>query len=490
MGKEIENAADLSELVELKPGVEPRVHAIPKGVDPRRVSDLTSFQIGNALRAFTQIDTGRLLSSLPDPSADRVSISFKKRMRKDPAIALGMALLKSPIRNVEWWVYGDDKDSAALAEEVLKLHYKRLCRLSLRALDFGWQPFEWVWEPQTIQVKNDRLKVDKTFRDVLVPRAFHEIDPGLCEPIVDRATHEFLGIKRSGVEKMVPRHKLFVVSNDPEYGDPRGQSLLDKAYRSYYWCELALILAARYFESRAIPNLKGFGPAGKNVNPATNTEEDNVTIILAALDALRHGKQVALPSDVDEETKVRKWDIEELSSDKRGDMFVEYTEFLDKRKLMGLLTPPQVGMQGSNTGSNAETKEKVATWQDILEMILDDVWVEPINSQFLPMLTKLNFGVDAKPPVFRTSGFKRTDIALFSRVIDKVFTTPRKIKGSGDSDKGVGTPSMLVDIERLFAENRIPLVDLDEFEAPPMPTPGEKPSGPSGEKRRDILTDN
>lgn len=486
--------------------------AIPSGIDKSKARDLTVFQSQSLFADRIHVVGGKMLRTLPEPSTKRVSVRFKKTMRMDPPISLGLKTLKAPIRNVEWWVDGQDRDIAAFNEEVIKLHQKSLSRKALRAVDFGWQVCEWVWGRQTIRVDNERLKVHKTFRDAFVPIHFIDLDPQYIEPVLDEKIGIFAGVKPIGTfedrEKIIPRWKLFYTANEPEYGDPRGHSILDDVYPVYYWCQLAHLMAARYFESRAIPNPVVRCPATETIDPTTGQRAQNVNVALSAADNLRHGKPAVMPSDIDQDARLYLWTMELLQSDKRGDEFKDYIAFLNDLKMMGLGIPPKVLLQGSGVGTFAETREITTTWSETQETLLDDLWVEPINDQLIPMLTVLNFGQDAEQPRFETEGFKRTDQALIARVIDKMFEAKHRLKKASGETVDVSL-SELIEPAKLLRSLRIAQKDVEELEVAPQAEDKQleaqkeieskkiavaeqkaKTSGPSGEKRRDEFTEN
>lgn len=480
--------------------------AIPSGLVESKVRDLVQFQSQSIFADTIHLVGGKMLRSLPQPTGSKVSIRFKKSMRGDPPIALGLKTLKAPIRNVESWVDGGKKEVAAFCEEIIKIHQSDLCRKSLRAIEYGWQVCEWVWQRQTIRVDNKRLKVKRTFRDALVPVRFLDLDPQHIEPVIEEKYGTFAGVIPSGQmledpkRRLIPRHKLFYTANDPEYGDPRGRSVLDDAYQVYYWCQIAHLMAARYFESRAIPNPVIRCPAGEIPDPATGQRRLSMAIALAAGENLRHGKPAVLPSDINTEARLYEWTMELLQADKRGDEFRDYIAFLNDLKMMAIGIPPKVLLQGSSVGTYAETREITSTWTDTQETLLNDLWVEPVNNQLIPMLVALNFGPEEEQPRFETEGFKKTDQALIARAFEKMLEVKHRIN-SGPGGKSVDASLYeMLDPVKLARSARLALKPLDELEVAPQAEDKaleakaqlqkDKESGPSGEKKRDTFTEN
>lgn len=445
---------------------------IPRGANPARVKNMLRNYYAESRSKLSIRQLINAFDNLPNPTHGRVPISTKKLMRRDPTLYLGMSMLKAPLMTLEWWVDAeskDAKDAAALCEEVLRWYMPSLARLSLRAFDFGWQPFQVTWGFRDVKVENKNLDVSKTFRNALVPVRIMDLDPSEVLPLLDPETRDFMGVHIGGglittnttEQRMIPREALFVVSNDPEYGDPRGWSLLDNAYKPWWAGEMVEWMALRYFERKGDPPIIARAPNIESTDPDTGETVDAQELARDTIYELRGSNVAVLPSDWDEFAKQYLYSIEYLADDKRGDMFSDFIQFIDHRKLMALGVPPKVLLPGNKVGTYAETKEQGGTFQGLLEAFLQNTLVEAINAQLVGPLTVLNFGAELKRPQFKTEGFTKTDLALIREVLKDFFAARHKI---GDGKEGTG--SQFVDIFRLMDRFGIPKVDPDEWEQP------------------------
>ena len=490
-------------------------HALPKGVNRLKVANLTQFMTARLRRDRAYADVARVMSNYPAPASHgvRLSNAIRRKMRGAPAIALGLSFMKAPLLNLEWWLRAETKqgkEAAALATHVLKQHARPLFRRGLRAIEFGWQVFEWIWEPRTLRIQNDDFQVNKTFPDALVPIHFHDFAPEMVAPLVHPADGTFLGVALNdalplGEERLIPREKLFVVANDPEYQDPRGYSVLDLAYEPFYWGKIAAMMLVKFIERRGVPGLKVTAPAvGEWEDQKTGDMMRGIDIALAAAADYRQGGELALPSDVDPDSKAPYWGAEPIQFDeKAGEMLVDAVRFFDDWTLMALGIPPKVLLQGTRVGSFAETKEITGSYLETLEEMKYRLIDEPVQRQLLPVLAALNFGTECEIPVFETESFKKADLAAIARATPQVFEAKHAVRGSDGVIKGFATIADLMDPWKFAAGNRIKLVDPDSWEPPPEPveptgeetttttnatgtkktTMKRKVSGPSGEKR-------
>jgi hypothetical protein len=84
---------------------------------------------------------------------ESLPVATLKKMRKHPTIRLGLSVFKAPIYNVNWWIDGHDKRIAAAVEENLKKVWGNLIQGMLRAMEFGYAPFEKVFTVGPLRVE-------------------------------------------------------------------------------------------------------------------------------------------------------------------------------------------------------------------------------------------------------------------------------------------------------------------------------------------------
>jgi len=296
------------------------------------------------------------------------------RMRHDDQIALALFLIKAPLFSAQWWVESENEAAGEFVETELSRLWLRLVRTSLKAVEFGFAPHEKVWE-----VDGGRYVYD----------AIKDLDPRKTEILRDAGGH-FAGLRYKGGDEPVDLSvaKSYVFTVEREFGDLYGISRLKPAWKVWKRSEKIYDATDRYYEKKADPPLKGRAPEGRVV-VAGGAEKDNLDYMRDMAVALRNGGAVVFPVGAAPDGSPA-WDIEYLTDDKRGDMFIQYLRHLDQAKMRACLVPDRVGTQGE-TGSYSQARQLTDNFLLGEDHLLSELF-EHLQLYVVNPLVAVNFG--------------------------------------------------------------------------------------------------
>jgi len=373
-----------------------------------------------------------------DPT--RVGVEVKKRMRLDPQVALGLAAIKAPVMNAArdgaWWLEGGSDEIRQLVSDLIRPLIRPLFRSCLNAVEFGHQAHEKVWELRT--VRGGTFYAYKKLKD---------LEPGTFELFADE-NGRYAGLKQPHMDKPIPPAKTFVMTLNKEWGNLYGRGRLDACYEPWYWSSIIYLFANRYFERKADPVMKAYGPPEMRLNPETGAEEHALDSLNTTLASLRSSGSIALPDERDEHGN-RRWDVEYLLDDQRGEMFKSYLEHLDAKKLRALFVPERSLTQDGSVGSHAAARQYADTFLLMEAGLLQDI-VGQVNEFVVRPLVELNFGRAADEGVrLTTSGISRQNEQILADVL----------RLAVEAEKSGAKTAELIDRLKLLEQLNVPVVE-------------------------------
>jgi len=288
----------------------------------------------------------------------------------------------------------------------------------LRGIDYGWQPFEKVWE-----IRKGRL-VYKKLKALLPEQTMVQ---------VEKQTGDFLGLKQKNV--ILPTTNVFVYSHDAEgtdlYGRSRHENIREHAW--FPWTELMKKLLMYATKVSAIIPMIEYPPGvSKTVD---GREESNFNLAQVFLTALGKGRGLAMPNtlaahatdmlrsgiDLDQ---LRAWRISFLEGKgTHGRDLTNMARYYDSLMLRGWLIPERAATEGQfGTKAEAGTHSELAL---LMANLVYDEMLRQLNSYVINPLLIYNFGMDAINSVRLVRTGLDPAILLFLRtMIEKVLTAP------------------------------------------------------------------
>lgn len=409
--------------------------------------------------AYHQYATKILSGYLGQMDPSYLSWSTKKIMKRDPVISFGLNFNKAIIANQEWWIDCEDETISQALTENIRPCYGDLIERSLDAYEWGYMPFEKVWMKGPLQIKVKRengTTWNKTFRDHILIKKFKDLNPELWAPMYDPSTDEYLGLWPTYVadqdSKNIPYYKTFIFTIGKEFGNLSGYSRLNYAYPAFYAWRAIYMFANHYMERKADPYFVGHAPPGEAVDE-NGAKVKNLRYMVDNMGRMRSGQPLVLPRVFNEISKKEEFAIDVLEAPERGEMFIDYLNYLDILKLRSLWIPEKALISGSGrTGTFAESDVHTEIARSFLERD-SKTFVKHVNVYILPQLIRYNFGVKAMretPATLHVAGFRKTDKVLLGHMIKNIMEAQYEIQ-----EKKI-TGAHLVDLETLFRDNGLP----------------------------------
>lgn len=347
-----------------------------------------------------------------------------RKMRGNPTIALARLVATAPIRAAEWsYELGPNgtDDMLAFVQSTIDALKGALVAEALRALDYGWQPFEKVWEYRGGRYVLTKMK---------------PLLPDLTEPLEVKDTGQFAGLRNRDVD--LGLEKSFVFTYDSEggaiIGRSRHENVREKAWHPW---EQLLDKKGKYVTkvSGAIPIVRY--PQGK-AKDASGTERDNFDIAKSVLAELGKLSGVAAPLDLApwaadllrsgvDVSKLLAWQIDFLESKgQHGGDLTNMMRYFDSLMMRGWLVPERAALEGQH-GTKAESETQTDIVIAAAEQLLDDI-VAAVNADLVEQLLTLNFGQSAKGAV-RIAPAPLVDekASLVRKMIESVLTNPANL---------------------------------------------------------------
>lgn len=320
-------------------------------------------------------------------------------MRKHPTISMARKLVIAPALAAQWSVEQEDdapEGAKELIEEMMLPARLRLMQTAmLGVIDFGWQPFEKVFN------KNSQGQV-------LVTK-FKPLLQDITEIYVKEKTGAFdgfrnggiLGASVSGVDLNLTKSLLFSIN--VEGTDWYGHADLEACETAYDEWKVVNSAAARYDKKIAGSMWVVHYPLGYSMYQGVETSNDIIAdAILTALEssgALKVPRFVEqLSADLDANAPDA-WKIE-LMSDKGVSKaaFLDRQNYLDKLMIRGLGMPERSVLEGQfGTKAEAEAHGDFAITNIELR---HSFLVQEINWHAVNQVLRLNYGPDAENLVY------------------------------------------------------------------------------------------
>ena len=316
-----------------------------------------------------------------------------RRMRRDPTLKLARLLIAAPIL-ASRWSYESTADAPPDAVELVGRNMDPL-RLDLMDhtvrgwMDYGWAPFEKVYEydPPSGEIRLRKLK---------------PLLQDLTTIYVDKATGAYRGLEncRMPLEVM----QTLTLSNEVEGTYWYGTPMMDACEAAYDAWQNVAYAADRYDRRIAGSHWVIYYPHETSIYDGVETK--NSLIAESLLRKLESAGSVVLPREIDHamaqagiSPKDAGWSIELISDQGVGTTsFTERMKYLDTQKVRGFGVPERSVLEGQ-FGTKAEAGEHGDFAITGMEM-KHEAAVVLINRHVVDHLLELHYGEGAKGTVY------------------------------------------------------------------------------------------
>jgi len=358
---------------------------------------------------------------------DYLPTRLMKIMRKDPQMALGLAAMKSPIIGANYEIVCRDADISSFAQQMFDDMRYGLVRHNLNGLDFGYQAFVFKWVLQKkfrYQYKKQRKdgtweKTNRSKQNVYILKKMYDLDPEKVSWLRDPKNNQLIGILYDNKIKY-NMEQVYIYSFWEEFNVKTGSSLMYNAYTPWFFRNICYLSSMRYLERKGDPPYKGYAPMEGTVT-VTGTDDAITPMqhMSSQMINLRGGGNVIMPALFDEDTKQPLFDVEEITTEDRAELFISYINMWQVMMLRALLLPEQMLTQIQQTGSYAQTESHTKTASIVLNAIMNDM-LESMNKYMMPRMTKYHFGDNAPKVTIKAHGISKESIALYQSIVEKV----------------------------------------------------------------------
>jgi len=364
-----------------------------------------------AKQGIAGVDMGGLDLDLDD------RITIYKRMRRNPTIALARLIVTAPIRSVEWSVDGEDDERREWVEEVISPMLPGLVADATRALDFGAQHWEVVWE-----LAENRWR----------PRKAKALEVSKTDVRVDKSTGAYAGLKQDDIEIAPPAALTF--TNDPDPGDFYGASRSENVRATWErWEKLQGRLDVYAINAAAAIPIVEY-PVGKG-RDQDGTQQDNYDLAVSVLQLLGTAKGVCMPNSLApyaedllrqgmDPSKLRAWHLDFLKAgDSGGSQLIAIARHWESLMMRGWLVPERAGLEGEH-GTKAEAETHTEPVADGADLFLADL-ARHLNWYVIDPALALNWGLDARGSVELRPGPVNDQVReMLQGIVEKVLTNP------------------------------------------------------------------
>ena len=379
-----------------------------------------------------------------------------RMMRRNPTIAIARMAATAPIKAADWsFEKQDDAPNGAmeLIEAAIEPVLRLVVREMTRALDYGFQSFELVWELQD------------TF---LVPHKIKPLIPDKTQIVIDKSTGAFAGLKQGAVELEPAKSLLFTY--DGEGSNFYGRSRMENCRDTWSNWRSTVNRIGRYVGkvSGVIPMVRY--PIGSSQD-ADGAKQSNFDLATKVLQQLGQGHGVAWPVElagwaedmvrqgVDPE-KLYAWRITFLESKgQHGQSLMSVLKGFDVYLIRGWLVPERAVTEGQH-GTKAEAEAHIDVAILGAEEVLQDIALT-INWHLIDKILILNYGPEAAGTVKVTPApLVDAKRQLVRTIMEKVLTQP-------------GTADLLLamlNIDAMIEQSGLP--KREEGEESPITLPG------------------
>jgi len=409
--------------------------------------ELTTY--GNPLLSLS------LFSKISTYNPETIDVDTFTLMRRDQQLSFGLNFIKLPIISLPFNIICEDEKIRKTIEWAFKKIWRSLIKSSLMAIDYGFCTHEKVWKREKIKVaEKDKAGKETVYfeGDFAFYKKIKPHHPGSIKMSLDdkQNVKEIIQESIFGAEEVtLPIRKVFLFTNNKEFGNPFGVSRLKEAYKPWYWKELLYQFMMQYFERRVTPPTIATTPPGKTID-SSGAEVDNLVLGLRLASSLISSSVAAIPYQESRSGRENMWDLKILQDDARGPMFIEALKHLDARCLRALLVPE--GIISSDEGGGYAGASVFADLFLMSEQGIISDLEESITEQLIEPMVEANY-----PPENRPACSVKIDPLDWNRkiMLKEVFV---EVLRNLDTMVQMGVPPISVpDVEKLAEILQIPM---------------------------------
>ena len=389
---------------------------------------------------------------------DTIPLQTYQKMGRDPVLSLAIFVTTGVASALQWSISHHDEDVAKVLKVLYEPHHDAVVRNIIRTgLKFGFAFAEKVWERKEIEIYEDGDDGEKELLyDGMVVgfKKIKFIDPSNSLDYYMNQSDELVYVEqnannfRTASSKVrVKRDKLFWFTCDEEFSNIFGNSRFKNVYPNWFYDKVVYQLMVKHIDQVGSPKIEARYPETAKVQVGNKVVSPDIVAKGMVRSYNAHGAFVA-PSTRDEAGNYI-WTIEYKQPQNSSlEVYKEYFDHSDKRKLMSLGFPPSTLLESNYSDSDAKNDVFMLTFEDLVNQI-----EEAIERDLIRALASYNFG----PKVADHVTFKIDRGSLGrQKSLKEVF-----LKGVSLLTSMPDKPSVVPDLRSIGAELGINMVSYD-----------------------------
>ena len=357
-------------------------------------------------------------------AADPGTYETYRAMDSHPTVAMAKAAALAPVKAAQL-AYEEQEGAPAGALELIQETIDELrpviIKDGLRAVGYGWQPFEVVWHERG---------------GAVVPRKLKPLLPDITEPLIDESTGVYCGLRQGKVT--IPAPSTFVLTHDSEAGNIFGRSRHENIREWAWtpWKHLSQRLQVYTTKVAGIIMQLHYTPGGGT--DENGAEVENHVIANRLLRKTAEGGSVAIPMQLapwaDQALKAGvniadlmawRFSFLEAGTPHHAQM-IESMRYHDSLLMRGWLVPERVALEGQH-GTLAEAVAHADVALSVAQETLDWLLGEVNRSLVDPILVR-NFGRAARGSVRVTAAPLASEVRAWLRdLLKQVLVQPGNV---------------------------------------------------------------
>ena len=383
-----------------------------------------------------------------------------RQITRIPAVALVSSIVKGPIKNSPFGfvkTYEDAKDEwlDLIKNTFLPLH-DDIMRDALRAIDYGWSPFEPVYVRKRMPAMGGGKKY-------LTLAKLKPLLPAITQPILDSGGNVIGLLNKPEGQKEVRlmNEKQWVFTYDSEYGDPFGNGHAEACRPAFTTYTETFNKLRKFFAKTSASNTKILYPDGTSKD-VSGADRPNAWIAKWLADTVARGDTVCIPNlyAVGAENAAlaanlagkSQWMVEHMEGvncDFAKSM-LEGLYYLDKCFFRAYLRPERVGLE-TNRGGRADAKAHTDTGTTDCTVILNDI-TRGLTEGPCDALLVANFGEEARGAIRVSAAPVEDDTAdTYKTIAEAMLKVPQVAMAL---TKYINLPAMFDELNVPLNDNR------------------------------------
>ena len=351
-----------------------------------------------------------------------------EKMSCNPTIALARIIATAPCRAAKWMVEADDEadeEAVEFVEALTKRLWPEWISWACRALEFGFQSWEIVW--------------DNAEGGAWQPKRLKPLSPKLTEILVDEEHGNFAGLKQDTLT--LPLEKCLLYTYNPDPGNLYGKSRHENC-RETAWTEWNVLCERlRKYTKRVAGAVPRIGYPEGETTDVSGAKRPNFDIACQVIAALEQGNAIAYPNlltasnamdliraGAKDLAGLSLWQFDFLESkDAHGAEFKELMTYCDQLMMRAWLVPERAALEAQSAGSRADSESHGDIAALVGELVLEDM-LSAWNAQLVARALELNFGKATKDTI-RVARVPLTEAqkAFYQQFVQQVFQQPANI---------------------------------------------------------------